>query len=199
MVSERVSASDAGANAPPDADAAVTAAIDAGSPADDAAPLETFDGGARFGEVWIRFERTACLGTCPMYTVLIGPHGEVRFTSRLLAKDHFVDGCASKNIGAAGVAALRSAIAKYGYFSLQNTYAGGPTDAPSTNMSVTLGHKKKTVHHYMAAPVRAVDARRLDAIEDAIDKISGAADFALQAGTLAKCDYSQTPPDQGPL
>jgi len=125
-----------------------------------------------------------------MYVVFVNAPGAVRFSSRLMATDHFVDGCASKNIGDQGVAAIRAALAKYAYFSLKNAYSGGPTDAPSAITSVTADHKTKTVNHYLGAPVAPGDAARLDAIEAAIDKISGAADFATKAGALTPCTYT---------
>jgi hypothetical protein len=192
-------ATDSGAVAAPsttsDLDASASP-IDMGVFPDAGASLAADDGGLP-EDFSIRFERTACLGTCPMYVVHVGPHGAVRFSSRLHVGDHFVDGCASKNIGDKGVATIRRAIANYSYFTLKNAYSGGPTDAPSVITSVTMGGKTKTVNHYAAAPMPGADRLRLVGIEDEIDQISGAADFANQGGALKPCTYG--PPSADPL
>jgi hypothetical protein len=154
--------------------------VDAGGPLLDRTPADFA----------LRFERTACLGTCPMYTVFIDAHGAVRFSSRLMVGDHFVDGCATKNIGDRGVADIRAVLAKNRYFSLRNEYVGGPTDAPWVNTSVTENHKTKIVKHYTGAPIPAADALHLYTVEDAIDRLSGAADFAKKGGSLTPCTYT---------
>ena len=151
------------------------------------------DDSARTGasDFSVRFERTACLGTCPMYTVVVDAHGKVRFASRLYsqAAGRFVDGCATQEIGDKGVRALKEAIAKNAYFSLRNEYLGGPTDAPWVNTQVTLDGKTKEVRHYGAAPVLGKEHDRLFTFEDDVDRITGAADLAKKAGTLTPCKY----------
>jgi hypothetical protein len=183
---------DSGAVAAPstmsDLDASASPA-DVSMPSDAGANLTADDGGIP-EDFSIRFERTACLGTCPMYVVHVGPHGAVRFSSRLYVGDRFVDGCASKNIGDKGVAKIRSAVTNYSYFTLRNAYSGGPTDAPSVITTVTMDGKTKTVNHYAAAPIPGADRLRLVGIEDEIDQISGAADFANQGGALKPCTFN---------
>ena len=148
------------------------------------------DADASAGDFTLRFERTACLGPCPMYTVLVDAHGDVRFSSRLMVVDHFVDGCARSNIGDAGVAEIRRVLARNGYFSLKNVYEGGPTDAPWVNTSVSDKGASKAVRHYTAAPINAAERARLAAIEDALDRLTGAGEFAKQGGALAACVYT---------
>jgi hypothetical protein len=203
---ERVVDLDAGAGAAP-ADAAAdprasnpfdpspaetaSSSMDAGA-LDGVADIDTNDYGSGSGAFSVSLERTACFGTCPMYTVVVGPHGAVRMSGRLWDGKKFVDGCAYKNIGDDGVKEIQSLLAKNTFFSLQNQYQGGPTDAPSTNSKVTDHRKTKEVHHYMAAPVPPSDAKRLNAVENEIDRITGAAQIVQDRIGFGKCKMNRS-------
>jgi hypothetical protein len=181
-----VAANETDGRAPPSS-APVDAAPPADTLADDAGPD---DDDAGPNDFTLRFERTACLGTCPMYVVHVNADGVVRFASRLSDGEKFVDGCAKKNIGDDGVRAIKIVLASNGYFSLRNEYNGGPTDAPWAKMRVSERGKIKEVNHYLGAPVHGAEAKKLATIESALDRLTGAADFATQVGKLAPCVYT---------
>lgn len=178
-------------NAPAASSAVVSRPLDAGAPVASTSDGDDSAKSTGASDFSVRFERTACLGTCPMYTVIVDAHGKVRFASRLYssAKGIFVDGCAIGDIGDKGVLALKAAIAKHAYFTLKDQYLGGPTDAPWVDMRVTVDGKTKGVDHYQAAPVFGKERDRLFTFEDDVDRITGAADLANKVGTLTPCKY----------
>ncbi|MEO8801259.1 MAG: DUF6438 domain-containing protein [Polyangiaceae bacterium] len=166
-----------GASTPADAAAPVVVAVDAGDTSN--APFS------------LRFERTACFGTCPQYVVKVDNVGKVTFASRLSrgGRGSWVDGCATKDIGQKGVVALQDALHQAAFFDLKSEYAGGPTDSPWAYTTVDSGNKTHTVKHYSAAPMKADEKKRLEKLEGAIDHLTGADEFAKQAGKLKACKY----------
>ncbi|HEX7665067.1 MAG TPA: DUF6438 domain-containing protein [Polyangiaceae bacterium] len=153
----------------------------------------TFDAGDTSNAPFsLRFERTACFGTCPQYVVKVDNEGHVDFSSSLAngpGRGHWIDGCATKEIGQKGVVALQDAVHEATFFDLKAEYSGGPTDAPWAYTTVNAENKIHTVKHYSAAPMKADEKAKLQKLEAAIDQITGASDFVKQAGKLKACKY----------
>ncbi len=172
-------------------DAGPKIASGASIPADASAPDVSDAGDTSNAPFSLRFERTACLGTCPQYVVKVDNVGKVTFASRLSrgGRGSGVDGCATKDIGQKGVVALQEAVHEAAFFDLKSEYDGGPTDAPWAYTTVDAENKTHTVKHYSAAPMKADERKRLEKLEGAIDHITGADEFAKQAGKLKACKY----------
>jgi Domain of unknown function (DUF6438) len=105
----------------------------------------------------IVLERTACFGTCPVYTLTVLSSGEVEFAG----EDHVkVKGTQTGHISAGDFARLVKKIDAIDFFNLRNRYDGrNPdgsgttvTDLPTKRISVTRGGEAKTVEDYFRAP-----------------------------------------------
>ncbi len=133
----------------------------------------------------VQLERTACLGTCPVYRVALRADG-----SFLLAGWYPKKGCAWGNVPPADVAKLVAMAKKMGYAGLKASYAARVTDLPSADTQVTIDGKTKAVHHYgnSGDPIE----KDLAALEKAIDDTVHS--DALVAGGLGRCGpYSPYP------
>jgi hypothetical protein len=101
----------------------------------------------------ITLERTACFGTCAVYTLAIFPGGEVRFDGRANVRKAGSD---SGRVSPAQVERLLSELERGGYFDFADRYTSAEpscgrfiTDLPSTITSVTLrGRTKRIVHDH---------------------------------------------------
>lgn len=124
----------------------------------------------------IALERTACFGTCPIYTVTISADGTVSFEGRRFTK---VQGSASGHITAAAFRDLAGEFEKVDYFSLPDEFTPGTklcpnmvTDMPSANTSIRLNGKAKRVgHYYGCGNLPVLD--KLSALEKKIDEVAG--------------------------
>jgi len=112
----------------------------------------------------IELERTACFGTCPVYTVSIAGDGTVHYTGTQFVK---IAGTHSWKIDPAAVKALAAEIEKAGFFDMKDEYTALVTDHPTTYTTVTLGGRHKRVKDYFGPPPA------LKAIEDRIDEVAG--------------------------
>jgi hypothetical protein len=123
----------------------------------------------------ITLERTACFGTCPVYSVRITGDGDVEY----IGKDHVrVVGPARKRISVAAVRQLLDIIERAGYFQMEPEYRyligpngsrGVVSDLPTTTTSVRIGDRRHRVVDYAWAP------EALREIERAIDRFAGTA------------------------
>lgn len=124
----------------------------------------------------ITLERTACFGTCPMYTLTITADGKVTFEGRRFTK---VTGQATGKISKKAFRGLVAEFQKLGYFSLPDNYSPGTpqcpqmvTDMPSANTSLRLKGKTKAVAHYHGCGTSG-KLPQLTALENKIDKVAG--------------------------
>jgi hypothetical protein len=99
----------------------------------------------------ITLERTACFGSCPVYTLSVSPSGEVTYEGKAHVR---VLGAATAQIPKQGVDALLSELEKAGYFSFASRYASAePTcgryavDLPTVITSATLDGRTKRIEH----------------------------------------------------
>jgi hypothetical protein len=121
----------------------------------------------------ITLERTACFGTCPVYSVRITGDGNVEYVGKEYVR---VLGPAQSRISRAAVQQLLDLIQKARYFELDGEYRyligpdgtrGMVTDLPTTTTSVRIGTKKHRVADYVGAP------ETLHEVERAIDRTAG--------------------------
>ena len=101
--------------------------------------------------IFIELERTACLGSCPVYTVALRGDGNVRYQGRNFVKR---SGTATAVVPAAQVRAIVDAANAANFFALPARYAHGEptcplytTDSPRTFISITAGGRTKRIEH----------------------------------------------------
>jgi hypothetical protein len=118
----------------------------------------------------ITLERTACFGSCPVYTISVSPSGEVLYEGQAHVRKV---GTATSKMPKERVDALLSELERGGYFTFSERYTSPEracgryaTDSPTTITSVTLrGRTKRITHDYGcgAAPgALTVLERRID-------------------------------------
>jgi hypothetical protein len=101
----------------------------------------------------ITLERTACFGSCPVYTISVSSSGEVQYEGRAHVRKV---GPATAKIPAVRVDALLSELDRGGYFTFADRYTSPElacgryaTDSPTAITSVTLaGRTKRITHDY---------------------------------------------------
>jgi hypothetical protein len=123
--------------------------------------------------VVITLERTACFGTCAVYSVQIDGDGHVVYDGRKFVR---VTGHAEAQIAPDAVARLAAQFDRVGYFALKDTYdsiempdgrRGFVTDLPTTTTSIRIGSRVKRVVDYVGAP------KALEELEREIDLVAG--------------------------
>jgi len=101
----------------------------------------------------ITLERTACFGSCPVYTISVSPSGEVQYEGRAHVRQL---GAATGRVPRERVDSLLSELDRGGYFTFAERYTSPEpacgryvTDSPSLITSVTLrGRTKRITHDY---------------------------------------------------
>jgi len=112
--------------------------------------------------LFIRMERTPCLGKCPMYTLQIFNTGNVSYIGK-----NFVDkvGTYSMKLTNAELELIKSKLKEIDFFNLKDKYDRNVTDVPACYLSVILDDKKKKVIDRVDGP------KKLKELEKLIDKI----------------------------
>jgi membrane dipeptidase len=133
------------------------------------------------GPITITLQRTACFGTCPVYSVTIADDGTVTYEGIEHTK---VTGKQTWKIDRAAVRALAKEMQDANYFDLENEYRALVTDHPTVYTSLTIGSRTKKVKNYVAGPPR------LKEMEERIDEVAGTRKYvkgqdALLAAVLA--------------
>jgi len=109
----------------------------------------------------IGIERTGCYGTCPSYTFIVKSDGTFRYKGVKFVEH---EGEFAGKIPFWRFHELAQFIKDSGYMELEDYYARGMTDNPTTYTMVVMNGKRKTVRNYAnAAP------SKLWAIEQLID------------------------------
>jgi hypothetical protein len=101
----------------------------------------------------ITLERTACFGSCPVYTLSVSRTGEVAYQGKAHVRKL---GTAAAKVPPQQVDQLLSELERGGYFDFADRYTSPEpacgryaTDSPTTITSVTIrGHTKRIVHDY---------------------------------------------------
>jgi len=123
----------------------------------------------------ITLERTACFGTCPVYSVRITGDGTVEYVGKAHVR---IVGPARTRISVAAVRQLLDIVERAGYFQMEPEYRyligpngsrGTVSDLPTTTTSVRIGERRHRIVDYAWAP------DRLREVERAIDRTAGTA------------------------
>lgn len=126
----------------------------------------------------VKLQRTACYGTCPVYTVEISSDGMVKY----VGNEHVAKlGNQSANVGRDEFEFLVAAIRRVKFLSLRDTYSGPKdgcegisTDSPSIIISVQTNDTQKTVDYYggcVGLELGILD--RIYWLADTIDEVAG--------------------------
>jgi len=117
-------------------------------------------------ELVITLERTACFGTCPVYSLRIKGDGTVIYSGVDFVK---TEGIHETKISMDAINQLILEFEKADYFSLNDSYTSfGASDMPSVNTSISIGGQTKAIEHYhgdRSAP------KQLTELENKIDEI----------------------------
>lgn len=135
-----------------------------------------FDPHAAPGNPVITLERTACFGTCPIYTLAIYEDGRVEYVGQDFVT---VKGEQTGSITAEQIQELVAAFQDADYFNLQDEYTAPVTDLPTTITSFTFDGKTKTIRNYggcldgMLVPA----PQALCELENKIDEVTNSAQW----------------------
>jgi hypothetical protein len=100
-------------------------------------------------DLLIELERTACFGTCPVYSVTIDAKGNVTYEGFRFVR---VGGRQRDRIPIARVAALLEAAERIRFFEMQDRYHAPVTDNPTTFVTIKSGGRSKRIEDYIAGP-----------------------------------------------
>lgn len=126
----------------------------------------------------IGIERTACLGTCPIYTFIVKSDGTFRYKgTRYVEREGEFAGM----IPVWCFHPLAQFIKDSGYMELEDGYTRMITDNPTTFTTIVMNDKRKTVSNYANA-----GPTKLWAIEQLIDDLMAKANWKLSQKTLEK-------------
>ncbi|MEO5904553.1 MAG: DUF6438 domain-containing protein [Gemmatimonadaceae bacterium] len=144
-------------------------------------------------------ERTACLGSCPVYTVEINRKGVVTFTG----KAYVLKRNGTRQLEPTAFRSLISYLDRSGFFNLKSTYLPGQpgctrgvTDTDSATLSVFEGRRSKSVSFYYGClgeradinPDSAVRTVEKGLFPPAPHDISLLADLAIHVDSMAGTD-----------
>lgn len=125
------------------------------------------------GDTMVTLERTACLGTCPVYTVSIDALGNVVYEGKRYVR---VTGKQTARISASRIAEILERAERLRFFDLENQYLeadypdgskGTVTDLPTTIITLTHAGRSKRIVDYYGAPAGLTDLERL------VDEVAG--------------------------
>jgi hypothetical protein len=125
----------------------------------------------------IVLERTACLGTCPVYRLSLTKRGQIAFADN--------SGDATDSISPTVFAHLSEEFDRLAFASLPDTILGrkdyctmAATDFPTAILTVFAGEKHKTVKDYHGCAGMTDSTknllRRLRLLENQVDSVTGA-------------------------
>ncbi len=126
-------------------------------------------------EIVLTLERTACFGTCPIYTITIYDDGRVVYDGTEFVT---VQGVQETMIDPAAVLELVDFMLATGYNDFDDAYTNRSiTDMPSTITSLTVNGETKRIDHYYgddSAPITLLQ------IENRIDMLANSAQWTGQ-------------------
>ena len=111
----------------------------------------------------IKVEHTACLGTCPIYSLTIFRDGRVKYEGKGFVKEK---GIRTKTISTGEFKRLAAKVDETGFFKLKPAYRANITDLPTIIVTVVRGTERKRVEDYFGAP------KRLHGLEELIENVA---------------------------
>lgn len=137
-------------------------------------------------EVWIRLSRTFCYGRCPVYTVEVNAHGEVRYFGEKYVK---VLGEENWQVPPADVQALKAALVRADFLNLtQGDVDSCPTrvtDHSSAQLEVRFGEQSNKIDHYHGCSGKPIYGQ-LSTLERQVDRF-------LQTADRVEVDWNSEP------
>ncbi len=91
---------------------------------------------------YVKMDRTACFGRCPVYSVEVYDNGLVRYNGKQFTE---YSGIYEKNLGAAQAKAVLNDFAKYRVDTCKNLYENRITDVPGIYFTITINGKQKEI------------------------------------------------------
>src|SRR5260370_31775631 len=131
--------------------------------------------------VSVSLKRTACYGTCPVYSVLIHGNGLVEYLGELNVD---VPGDQTGRIPPEKLIDLLRDFEGIHFFDLQDRYSEACTDQPTAIISILVDGKNKEVSNYFGGCEGAKSGPQVDLarLAEQIDKAAG-------SGRWVKCDF----------
>ncbi len=125
---------------------------------------------AEYEQVRIGLERTACYGTCPVYTLTIDQDGRVQYDGKMFVA---AEGRRTRQIDPGQVREIVAFALSIDFFGLRNRYEPKMqvADLPTTITSLQLDGRRKRVENYAGAP------EQLRRLETMIDEAAGVAEW----------------------
>ena len=120
----------------------------------------------------VSLSRSACYGTCPIYSVTIAADGTVGYHGEKFVA---VTGFQARTITPEKVREVYDAIEKANVFALEDEYVGPVTDFPTYELSVTYKGRTKRIEDY--AGKMADMPKSVTEIEEMIDDVAGTRDW----------------------
>jgi hypothetical protein len=130
--------------------------------------------------VSVQLKRTACYGTCPVYTVAIHGSGLVEYLGELNVD---IPGPQTARIPVQRVKNLLTNLEEIHFFDLKDKYFEGCTDLPTAIISIFVDGKTKEVSNYFGACERATSGPQVD-----LARLAEQIDAAAGTGRWVKCD-----------
>jgi hypothetical protein len=99
--------------------------------------------------LFLTLEKTACFGTCPIYSLLIFQDGTAIYEGRRFVSD---SGSFKINFTPEQLNAIKAKAEEIKYFELEDKYDSPVTDFPTTITSIRIGNKIKIIQNRVAGP-----------------------------------------------
>jgi len=133
-------------------------------------PHEPFPANIDLTTLSITLQRTACYGSCPIYTVTLFGDGRVQYEGETFVQ---AKGKRSSHITPAQVQALLEDFRRADFFSALPQYVAGVTDMPSENITFHYNGKTRGVDLYAPGMAGAPDS--IANLPTLIDETAGTA------------------------
>ena len=131
-------------------------------------------------DVEITLDRTACYGTCPIYSVKIFGDGTVIYDG---IKFVGITGERVYHVSQKEVDDLIVKFYEINYFSLNDRYDASMTDLPTTITSLKVGDERKSIHNY-----GGFGPSQLNELEQEIDNVLSSARNTLEHDRKIQCE-----------
>jgi len=134
------------------------------------------------GSVSVTLKRTACEGTCPVYTVSIHGSGLIEYLGE---RGVDIPGPQTGRIPPERVKGLLKDFEKIHFVDLQDRYFEGCTDQPTAIISIFVDGKNKQVSNYFGGCEGAKSGPQVE-----LARLAEQIDDAAGAGRWVKCDFA---------
>ena len=108
-------------------------------------------------QLLIKMEKTACYGSCPVYTIMIDQKGNALFEG-VENTEHI--GLYSFRLNKKQLELLRSYFSQAGFFDMEDKYHAFVTDLPTIYVTYHSDGKKKKIMDYYGAPQELKDLEK---------------------------------------